>query len=143
MNPYPPAAEAVDTHLSKSIENLQRATEQGIGRIETRMGEMATKEAVAAHVARLDQRDDHLESRMMTGLDSVKSEMTAGFASVAARDAERDAATEKREIARDQAAKERDEERDKKFTRRMTWTLTTVGILVSVIQFVLAPLIGT
>lgn len=143
MNAYPLASEAVDTHLSKSIDGLQRSTEQGLDRIERRIDNMATKDAVEAHVARLDQRDDHLESRMITGFDSVKSEMTAGFASVAARDAERDAATEKREIARDQAAKDRDEERDKKFTRRMTWTLTAVGILISVIQFVLAPLIGT
>lgn len=129
MNPYPPASEAVDTHLSKSIENLQRATEQGIGRIETRMGEMATKEAVAAHVARLDQRDDHLESRMMTGFDSVKSDMTIQFAAVATRDAERDVAAEKRENQRQNST-----------NRRMTWMFAGLGLLLTVWSTFIAPL---
>lgn len=142
MNPpYPPASEVADSHLSKAIDALQRSTEQGIGRIENRMGEMATKDAVEAHVARLDQRDDHLESRMQTGFESVKSKMTEGFASVASRDAERDAAAEKRETARDNAAKDRDEDRDKRFARRMTWTLTVVGIAWTIMQFFIAPLI--
>lgn len=124
MNPYPPASEAVDTHLSKAIDTLQRSTEQGIGRIETRIGEMATKDAVEAHVARLDQRDDHIELRMTAGFDSVKSEMSAGFGAITARDAERDKAAEKR-----------DEARDSKFARRMTWTLTGMGLVWGVIQF--------
>lgn len=130
MNPYPPAAEAVDSHLSKAIETLQRSTEQGIGRIESRMGEMATKDAVEAHVARLDQRDDHLELRMDAGFASVKADMSAGFAAISTRDAERDRAAEKRDAAR-----------DSKFARRMTWTLTIIGLIWGVTQFILAPII--
>lgn len=130
MNPsYPPAAEAVDSHLSKAIDSLQRSTEQGIGRIESRMGEMATKDAVEAHVARLDQRDDHLDSKMVAGFESVKSSMTAGFASVAARDAERDAAAEKR-----------DANRDAKFARRMTWTISCVALAFTAFQLFILPL---
>ena len=142
MNPsYPPAAEIADGHLSKAIDTLQRGVEQGFVRIESRIGESATKDAVEAHVARLDQRDDHIESRMDAGFDAVKKEMSTGFAGVAARDAERDLAQEKREIARDTAAKERDEARDKKFAQRMTWTLTIVGIAFTAFQIFIAPLL--
>lgn len=143
MNPYPEASKVADDSLKDTINTLQRFMEQSTGRIETRIGEMATKDAVEAHVARLDQRDDHLETRMVSGFDKVTSEMASGFASVATRDAERDNAQEKREIARDTAAKERDELRDKKFSQRMTWTLTIVGIAFTAFQVFIAPLLQT
>lgn len=130
-SPYPPVSEAVDSHLSKAIDTLQRSTEQGIGRIESRIGEMATKDAVEAHVARLDQRDDHLELRMDAGFASVKSEMTVGFNNIAARDEKRD-----------QAAKDRDEKRDQTFAKRMTWTISIMAIVWGVVQFFIAPLIN-
>lgn len=131
MNPYPPASEIADSHLSKAIDTLQRSTEQGFGRIESRIGEMATKDAVEAHVARLDQRDDHLELRMDAGFASVKSEMTAGFNGITTRDEKRD-----------QAAKDRDAKRDQTFSRRMTWTISIMALVWGVVQFVLAPLVN-
>lgn len=93
------------------------------------MGEMATKDAVEAHVARLDQRDDHLEVRMDAGFSSVKSEMSAGFAAITARDA-----------ARDEAAQKRDDRRDAKFARRMGWTLTATGLAFAGWSTFIAPL---
>lgn len=116
MNPsYPSAAEAVDSHLSKAIDNLAATTNTGIDRIERRIDNMATKDALQAQVARLDLRVDHVETKI-----------DAGFKANEARDAKRD-----------QAAKERDEARDRKFAQRMTWTLAVAGLLWSVAQWLI------
>lgn len=101
MNPtYPPTAEAVDNHLSKSIDKLDQTTNDGFKRIEAQMREMATKDAVEAHVARLDLRVDHTNEKMDTGFEKFEREMAKGFAELKARDAERDADFEKREERR-------------------------------------------
>lgn len=132
MNPsYPPAAEAVDSHLSKSIDTLTDTTRDGFNRVESQMREMATKDAVNAQVARLDLRVDHTESKMATGFAAVETKMTDGFQSIQDRDEKRD-----------EAAAARDEERDKKFARRMTWTLTGVGLAVAAYSTFVVPLIA-
>ena len=124
MNPYPAAAEAVDSHLSKAIDKLDETTSQGFTRIEAQMRDMATKDAVNAHVARLDLRVDHAEKYMESGMQKLEKEMALGFADLRARDVERDDAAEKR-----------DADRDKKFSRRMTWTISIFGLGWAITQF--------
>ena len=67
---------------------------------------------------------------MEAGFAEVKASVAEGFSEIASRDVERDV-----------AAKERDDKRDAKFARRMTWTLTTVGLAFTVFQVFVAPLI--
>lgn len=126
MNPYPEASEAVDQHLSKAIESLETTTKDGFRRVEGQMREMATKDAVNAQVARLDLRVDHVTERMDTGLEAVEKEMASGFARLEARDAKRD-----------KEFRDREDERDKKYSRRVGWTITSVGVGVSVVSFVI------
>lgn len=124
MNPYPQAAEAVDQHLSKAIESLETTTKDGFRRVEGQMRDMATKDAVNAQVARLDLRVDHANDKMNTGFSKFEKEMTAGFAELKARDAQRD-----------QEFRDREDARDQKYSRRVGWTITSVGVGVSVISF--------
>ena len=112
------------------MEGLRNTVETGFDRIDRRMDSMVTKDAFKAEVSRLDQRDDHLESRLNSGFESIEAKMNAGFATIAGRDADRDRAAEKR-----------DEDRDKKFARRMTWTISIAGLVWGVSQFFIAPLL--
>lgn len=128
MNPYPQAAEAVDGHLSKSIDTLTATTRDGFNRVENQMREMATKDAVNAQVARLDTRVDHAESQAELKFKSVEETMNQGFKTI-----------EERDKARDEAAAKRDEDRDKKFARRMTWTLTGVSLAFGFYTTFIAP----
>lgn len=130
MNPYPPAAEAVDSHLSKSIDTLTATTRDGFNRVEHQMREMATKDAVDAQVQRLDLRVDNTDNRMESGFKAMESKVAEGFALVAARDEQRD-----------NAAQKRDSDRDAKFARRMTWTLTCVGLAFGFYTTFIAPFI--
>lgn len=126
MNPYPQASEAVDQHLSKAIESLETTTKDGFRRVEGQMRDMATKDAVNAQVARLDLRVDHVREKLDTGLETIEKEMLIGFAELRERDSERDA-----------QFKAREDDRDKKYSRRVGWTITAVGVGVSVLSFVI------
>ena len=126
MNPYPPASEAVDNHLSKAIDSLELTTRDGFRDVKTQLSGMATKDAVEAQVARLDMRVDHVTERLDAGLGSLSKEMTAGFARLEARDSQRDA-----------DFRDREDERDKKYSRRVGWTISVVAIGVSIVTYVL------
>lgn len=125
MNPYPPAAEVADNQLSERIKDLTTETRGGFNKIDARIDSMATKDLVRAVEARLDLRVDHTESRVDSGLKDVQLRMDTSFASIA-----------EREAARDAAAIERDRQRDAKFARRMTWTISIVGVGFTVFQFI-------
>lgn len=129
MNPTSTQADAMDNYLSGSIEGLRNSMEKGFDRVERRIDTMVSKDVLTAEVERLNQRDDHLESKMETGFAEIKAEVSAGFTAIASRDVERDT-----------AAKERDDKRDAKFARRMTWTLTAVGLAFTAFQIFIAPL---
>lgn len=129
MNPSSTHADAMDSYLSGSIEGLRNSMEKGFDRVERRIDTMVSKDVLTAEVERLNQRDDHLESKMEAGFAEIKAEVSAGFSAIATRD-----------VARDAAAKERDDKRDAKFARRMTWTLTTVGLAFGVWSTFIAPL---
>ena len=126
MNPYPPASEAVDAHLSKAIDSLEQTTRDGFRDVKGQLSVMATKDSVDAQVARLDLRVDHVTERVDGGLEAVEKEMSAGFARLEARDAQRD-----------KEFRDREDERDKKYARRVGWTITSVGVGVSIISFVI------
>ena len=130
MNPRSTQVDSMDNHLSGSIEGLRNSMEKGFDRVERRIDTMVSKDVLTAEVERLNQRDDHLESKMEAGFAEVKASMAEGFSEIAARD-----------VGRDVAAKERDDKRDSKFARRMTWTLTVVGLAFTVFQVFVAPLI--
>jgi len=130
MNPTSTQADAMDNYLSGSIEGLRNSMEKGFDRVERRIDTMVSKDVLTAEVERLNQRDDHLESKMEAGFAEIKAEVSAGFSAIAARDVERDA-----------AAKERDDKRDAKFARRMTWTLTAVGLAFGLWSTFVAPLL--
>lgn len=130
MNPYPATAEAVDNHLSNAIKGLEKTTEKGFDRVERRLESTASKDAVEAQITRLDLRIDHSNENTAERLKSLDLKMDSGFQAIEERDAKRDAAAEKR-----------DDERDKKFSRRMTWTLTVVGLSFTAFQLFIAPLI--
>lgn len=127
MNAYPTAAEAVDSHLSSSIDSLRSSMETGFDRLERRMDNLVLKDTFQAEVLRLDQADKHLEEKLDGAFALLKTEMESGFADIEARDAKRDKQAEKR-----------DEERDRKFARRMTWTISVVGLAFAVFQYVSA-----
>ena len=119
----------MDNYLSQSIEGLRGSMEKGFDRVERRIETMVSREVLTAEVSRLDQRDDHLESTMEAGFKEVESKMEAGFSEMRSRDTERD-----------KAAEARDAKRDATFARRMTWTLTGVGLVVAAWTTFIAPL---
>lgn len=129
MTPTSTQADSMDSYLSGSIEGLRNSMEKGFDRVERRIDTMVSKDVLTAEVERLNQRDDHLESKMEAGFAEIKAEVSAGFTAIATRDVERDA-----------AAKDRDDKRDAKFARRMTWTLTAVGLAFTAFQIFIAPL---
>lgn len=67
-----------------------------------------------------------LYEKMDTGFEKFEKEMAKGFADLKARDLKRDA-----------EFKEREDARDTKYSRRVGWTITSVGVGVSVVTFVL------
>lgn len=127
MNAYPVTSEAVDNHLKEAITALDTTTREGFRDVKDQMRGMATKDAVEAHVARLDLRVDHTNEKMETGFEKFEKEMAKGFAELKARDAKRDEDFRSREDAR-----------DLKYSRRVGWTITAVGVGVSVISFVIS-----
>lgn len=130
MSPYSESSEAVDNHLSLQITELRQDMRDGFKRQDDKWDQVVLKGEFNATVQRLDAKDQHLESKMDTSFSQLEAKLNAGFATIAGRDADRDRAAEKR-----------DEERDKKFARRMTWTLTVVGLAWTVAQFFIAPLL--
>lgn len=126
MAAYPPTSEAVDNHLKDAITSLDATTREGFRDVKDQMRGMATKDAVEAHVARLDLRVDHTNEKMDTGFEKFEKEMAKGFAELKARDAKRDEDFRAREDAR-----------DAKYSRRVGWTITAVGVGVSVVSFVI------
>lgn len=130
MNTPPSSGENMDNYLSQSIEGLRGSMEKGFDRVERRIETMVSREVLTAEVSRLDQRDNHLESTMEAGFKEVESKMEAGFSELRARDTERD-----------KAAEARDAKRDATFARRMTWTLSIIGVLWAITQFFLDPLL--
>lgn len=124
MNAYPVTSEAVDNHLKDAITSLDTTTREGFRDVKDQMRGMATKDAVEAHVARLDLRVDHTNEKMDTGFEKFEKEMAKGFAELKARDAKRDEDFRAREDAR-----------DTKYSRRVGWTITAVGVGVSVVSF--------
>lgn len=132
MNPPSTQVDAMDNYLSGSIEGLRGSMEAGFDRVERRIDTMVSKDVLTAEVQRLNQRDDHLESKMTSGFSEVKSEMNEGFTAISIRDTERDAAAEKREDAR-----------QSKNNRRTTWTISIFAIVWGIVQFFIAPLLGS
>lgn len=130
MNPHQTPTDAMDNYLSQSIEGLRGSMEKGFDRVERRIETMVSREVLTAEVSRLDQRDDHLESTMEAGFKEVESKMEAGFTDLRARDTERD-----------KAAEARDARRDAVFARRLTWTLTVVGLTFAAWTTFIAPLL--
>lgn len=122
MSPYPPASEAVDTQLSKAIDSLEATTRDGFNRVELQMRDMATKDAVEAHVSRLDLRVDHTVERMESGFAKFEKEMAKGFLELRERDNERDKEFEKRE-----------ENRSSKQRWVLGWGLTAAGVLSGIV----------
>lgn len=99
-SPYPSASEAVDNHLSASIDALRSTTESGFSRVDSTMKELVTRGEFNATVQRLDAKDEHLEGRMTmaheqlaqridTGLDSLGTNVKAQFAERRAEDDKR------------------------------------------------------
>ena len=129
MTPPSTQADSMDNYLSGSIEGLRNSMEKGFDRVERRIDTMVSKDVLTAEVERLNQRDDHLESKMEAGFAEIKASMAEGFSEIASRDVERDV-----------AAKDRDDKRDAKFARRMTWTLTVAGLAFTAFQIFIAPL---
>lgn len=129
MNPYPTASEAVDTHLSKSIETLTNTTRDGFNRVESQMRDMATKDSVNAQVARLDLRVDHVNEKVDSGFAEVKLDMAKGFADLKQRD-----------LDRDDQFRAREDERDKRYSRRVGWTISAVAVGVSILSFIISNL---
>lgn len=127
MNPaYPPTSEAVDNHLKEAITSLDTTTREGFRDVKSQIRDMATKDAVEAHVARLDREIYHTNEKMDTGFEKFEKEMARGFAELQVRDA-----------ARDQQFKDREDERDKKYSRRVGLTITSVGVGVSFVSLVI------
>ena len=122
--------DSMDNYLSQSIEGLRGSMESGFERVERRMDSMVSRDAFNAEVARLNQRDDHLEERFSSGLEELEVRVDSGFAGI-----------ERRELQREERARARDEARDVRFARRMTWSLAVVGLLWTVAQFFVAPLL--
>lgn len=129
VSQYPPGAQAADQNLFVSVEGLRKTVENGFDRIDRRMDSLVTKDAHLADIARLDQRIDHTDEKLEQGFKDLKRDMADGFSAISGRDAERDA-----------AAKDRDDKRDAKFARRMTWTLTAVGLIFGLWSTFIAPL---
>lgn len=126
MTAYPPTSEAVDNHLSAAITSLDTTTREGFRDVKDQMRGMATKDAVEAHVTRLDREIFHTNEKMDTGFEKFEKEMAKGFADLKARDLKRDA-----------EFKEREDARDAKYSRRVGWTITSVGVGVSLVTFLL------
>lgn len=120
----------MDNHLSLQVTELWQDMRDGFKRQDDKWDQVVLKGEFNATIQRLDAKDQHLDSKMDTSFSQLEAKLNAGFATIAGRDADRDRAAEKR-----------DEERDKKFARRMTWTLTVVGLAWTVAQFFVAPLI--
>lgn len=98
--PYPPASEAVDQHLSSSIDALRATTESGFTRVDSSIRELVTRGEFSATIQRLDARDDqidtrvttvneHLTQKMDSGLSSVKSDMATQFTALRTEDDKR------------------------------------------------------
>jgi di/tripeptidase len=98
--PYPPASEAVDQHLSSSIDALRTTTEAGFSRVDSSIRELVTRGEFSATIQRLDARDDqidtrvttvseHLTQKMDSGLSSVKSDMATQFTALRTEDDKR------------------------------------------------------
>lgn len=74
-----PAAEAVDNHLSSSIDALRSTTEAGFSRVDSTMKELVTRGEFNATVQRLDAKDEHLESRMTMVNDQLSRRIDTGL----------------------------------------------------------------
>lgn len=82
--PYPPAAEAVDNHLSSSIDALRSTTENGFSRVDSTLKELVTKGEFNATVQRLDAKDDHLEARISNVSDQLTQRIDSGISGLTA-----------------------------------------------------------
>ena len=121
---YPPGSQTADTNISRDIAGLRGTMESGFDRLDRRMDSMVTKEAHRADITRIDQRVDHVNEKVDSGLREIKRDMADGFEELKQRD-----------NARDKQFKEREDLRDVKYSRRVGWTLTAVGVGVSVLTF--------
>ncbi len=61
----------------------------GFGRVERRIDDMVTKGEFSATVARLDAKDDHLDTKIDTGFKDMELKMAEGFSAVKDADKER------------------------------------------------------
>ena len=127
MNPVSPSEQV----LLGAVEGLRGDTRSGFESLNSRIDSMVTKDTFNAEVRRLNQRDDHIEDKLAEGLEIVSSRVELGFAEIEARDARRD-----------EEARRRDAARDSRFARRMTWTLSIVGLVWGVMTFFIGPLVG-
>lgn len=113
-------------NISRDIAGLRGTMETGFDRLDRRMDSMVTKDAHLADISRLDQRVDHINEKVDSGFEEVKRDMAAGFEDIKSRDRERD-----------QEFKDREDARDARYSRRVGWTITAVGVGVSLISFVI------
>ena len=84
---YPPASEAMDAALGKSIDALRADVNRGFDRVEGHIQDMVTKGQFDATVQRLDARDavqdsrmDHLDSKINQSIAAIKEDGKAATA---------------------------------------------------------------
>lgn len=87
--PYPQASEAVDNAILQMMGDLRGAMTEGLGRVERRIEEMVTKGEFSATIARLDAKDDHLDTKMDSGFKDMELKFAEGFSAVKDADKER------------------------------------------------------
>ena len=87
MTEYPPASEAMDAALGKSIDALRADVNRGFDRVEGHIQDMVTKGQFDATVQRLDARDavqdsrmDHLDSKIDQSIAALKEDGKAATA---------------------------------------------------------------
>lgn len=106
----------VERYWSNAIEGLRGEMNRGFDRIERKFEDVVYKGEFTATVMRLDDRDNHLESKMETGFEGLKTQVEAGFQSVENRDATR----------------------DRKFNARTTWLLAGAGLISGMVFSILS-----
>lgn len=74
MTEYPPASEAMDAALGKSIEALRGEVVRGFDRVEDHISDMVTKGQFDATIARLDAQDRNLDDKLVSAVNTLRDE---------------------------------------------------------------------
>ena len=77
MTEYPPASEAMDAALGRSIDALRGEVTRGFDRVENHISDMVTKGQFDATVARLDAQDKNLDDKLDRSIDTLRDELTS------------------------------------------------------------------